>query len=267
MEKSSTEKKIEIKPTGSYFNIDKDGFVINPASAEKIQEEWKPVIEDVIDSYKKLYKDKLKNVYIRGSVAKGEAVLDISDIDAFAYVDANRQDLPSAREERRLIVEKYPFIASVEMGISPLSEIPLDTIILNQSLCVYGEPIEVPKLKPGKEMAIHSPSFHNRFTKFENFLNKEDSEEEIKKDCVWFMKGLLRVGFEITMERSGRYTRDLYRCYETFAEYYPEKEVEMKEVLTLALNPTSDKRNIKKIMDNLGQWLLKEIPHYFDVVE
>jgi len=79
------------------------------------------------------------------------------------------------------------------------------------------------------------------------------------------MKGLLRVGFELTMERSQKYTRDLYRCYETFAEYYPEKEPEMREVLDLALNPTADKEKMKQIMENFGAWLLAEIPKHFEV--
>lgn len=166
---------------------------------------------------------------------------------------------------RKHIEEKYDFVEDIEMGAFPLSDIPDDYIILNQSLCVYGEPISIPKLKVGKELAIHSPTFHNRFNWFEKFLQKEESEEENKKRCVWLMKGLLRVGFELTMERSQKYTRDLYRCYETFAEYYPEKEAEMRQVLDLALNPTAGKNKMKEIMENLGAWLLAEIPKHFEV--
>lgn len=273
MKELSVENKkyrIEIKPIGSYFDVDKNGFLINPTSAEKVQEKWKPLVEDIVDIYKNLYGEKLKNVYIRGSVAKGEAVEGVSDIDTFAYVDLSKKELKennTNREMRKHIEKKYDFVEGIEMGAYPLSEISNDSIILNQSLCVYGEPISVPKLKVGKEMAIHSPSFYNRFKWFENFLVKDESDEEIKKGCVWLMKGLLRVGFELTMERSQKYTRDLYCCYETFVEYYPEKESEMREVLDLALNPTADKNKIKKIMENLGAWFLIEIPNHFEVKE
>lgn len=81
----------------------------------------------------------------------------------------------------------------------------------------------MPKLKVEKDLAIHSRNFHKRVDRYKERLAKEEVDEETKKSCVWFMKGLLRVGFEITMERSQKYTRDLYRCYETFSEYYPEK--------------------------------------------
>jgi uncharacterized protein len=68
----------------------------------------------------------------------------------------------------------------------------------------------------------------------------------------------LRSGFELTMNRSKRYTRDLYRCYETFAEYYPEKEPEMREVLCLALNPITNKEKLYELMTGLGGWLQEE---------
>jgi len=47
---------IEIQETGSYFKIDEDGYLINPASIEKIQEEWKPLVDEVVESYKNTLK-------------------------------------------------------------------------------------------------------------------------------------------------------------------------------------------------------------------
>ena len=49
------------------------------------------------------------------------------------------------------------------------------------------------------------------------------------------MKGLLRVGFEITMERSGRYTQIYINVMRLFFNTHPEKESEMREVLYYAL--------------------------------
>lgn len=270
MENMPMKNRVEIEPKGSYFQIDENGFLINPASLEKVQEKWKPLVEDIVEVYKSKYGEKLKNVYIRGSVAKGEAIEGVSDIDTFAYVDLSKEELKAnntSEDTRKHIEQKYNFVEGIEMGAFPLSDISDHHIFLNQSLCVYGEPISIPKLKAGKEMAIHSPTLHNRFKWLEKFLEKDESEQEIKRGCVWLMKALLRVGFELTMERSQKYTRDLYRCYETFAEYYPEKEPEMREVLDLALNPIADKKKIKEIMYNLGAWLLTEIPNHFEIEE
>ncbi|MBU3669046.1 MAG: hypothetical protein FGM57_03730 [Candidatus Taylorbacteria bacterium] len=258
-------KEIEIRPTGSYFEVDQDGYIVNPTSKEKIQERWWPVIDAIIGYYQKAYKDKLHSVYVRGSVAKGQAIEGVSDIDTFAYVNLPKSEInhdwvDAAEKE---LAESYDFVEGAELGASPVSDIKDDSIILNQSVCVFGTEVDVPKLKVGSELAIHSQKFYKRVDWFNEFLKKDETLEEVRKGCTWFMKGLLRVGFELTMDRSQKYTRDLYRCYETFAEYYPEKESEMLEVLHLALNPIADKAKLKEIVDGFGAWILAEAQKIF----
>ena len=265
MEGLNKENKIEIRPVGSYFEVDEEGYLKNPASAEKIQEKWKPLIGDIVEAYKKQFGDKLLNVYIRGSVAKGEAVEGISDVDTFAYVDLSKEEIKkdwvkTAEIELRT---KYPFANGIELGGFPPSDIEDDGALLNQSLCVFGEPLEVPKTKkPGRESTSmrHLPNINKRMDWFEKKIEKIDSDdkEELKSACVWLMKEMLRCGFELTMERSGRYTRDLYLCYKDFSEYYPDKEALMREILDLALNPTSDKDKIKEVKDQILPWMVEE---------
>lgn len=72
------------------------------------------------------------------------------------------------------------------------------------------------------------------------------------------MKTLLRIGLELTLDKAGKYSRDLYPCYKIFSEYYQEKESNMREVLELALNPTDDMEYLISIKENFGQWLLLE---------
>ena len=256
------ESSIEIAPKGSFFEVDSEGYLINPASLEKIQEKWKPLIKDIVELYKNRFSDQLRNVYIRGSVAKGEAVEGISDIDTYAYVtlnDGQIEQLSTGNPEKELI-SKYPFVESIELHAMPIETAQErdEIIFLNQSVCVYGTPIEVTKIKPGKDTIIHIPNIHKRIDWLKDFLSKEQSDKEIKSGCVWIMKGLLRSGCELVMERSKKYTRDLYPCYQIFSEYYPEKEPEMKEVLYLALNPTGDKAKIEEVMDSLGIWLQEQ---------
>lgn len=259
---------IEIKPLGSYLEIDNEGYVINPTSLEKIQEEWKPVVTDITELYKRQFGDTLVNVYIRGSVAKGDAVQGIADIDAFAYVKLSTDEIKkySIKSEKEVLLSKYKFIPTAELYVTPIEDRTkrLEVIFLNQSVCVYGDPINAPKLRPGKDMMIHLPNIYNRMEWMQDFMKKDQSPQEIQGDCVWVMKGLLRSGCELVMERSKKYTRDLYPCYQVFSEYYPEKEQEMREVLHLALNPTPDKAKIEEIMNNLAVWLQEEYKKHYE---
>jgi predicted nucleotidyltransferase len=253
---------IEIQPKGSYLKIDDEGYVINPASPEKIQEKWKPVIDDVLQAYKDQYGDKLKGVYIRGSVAKGEAIENISDIDTFAYVDIPKEEIDSAWTSpvKERLKENYPFVKGFEADAFPLSDTETneDQIFLLQSLCVYGDKIEIRKMKPGKDMIFHFPMTEKRMLGFQNRIDRVVSQEKAKSDCTWIMKNILRTGFELTMERSHKYTRDLYLCYKDFSDYYPELEPEMKEVLFLALNPTTDKEKVRATMLAIVPWMIEK---------
>ena len=150
---SSNREKIEIKPMGSYFEVDSEGYVINPASLEKVQEDWRPVIDDITEGYKKIFGYKLTQVYIRGSVAKGQAVPGVSDIDTFAYVDLQKEEIDNSKnkEFKETLGEKYPFVKGFEFWADPqtISGSHSEQIILNQAICIYGEPVVVQKLKPG----------------------------------------------------------------------------------------------------------------------
>lgn len=260
MESVPEKKKIEIKSMGSYFEVDEDGYLINPASIDKVQEKWKPVLDDVVEVYKKHFGNKLINVYVRGSVAKGEAVDGASDVDISAYVDLEKDEIESGwqSEDYKRLKEKYPFVEDFEIVAKPLSDMSV-RFMLSQSICLYGEPFNVSPRKPGNDMILHI-SNDQRYENAEKWFRDVDPslEERIKGRCVGLMKNILRSGFEITMERSKRYTRDLYLCYKDFSEYYPEKEALMREVLDLALNPISDKEKILEIKNQITPFLLEE---------
>ncbi len=265
MENQPTSKNIiEIQPMGSYFELDANGYVINPASLEKVQAKWKPVICEVVEAYKNQYGAKLKNIYIRGSVAKGQAVDNVSDIDTLAYVDLPEEEVEDSWTngvEDTLRV-KFPFVEGFELGATPFAEVKDAFTLLNQSICVYGEPVAIPKMKPGKEMMRHLPYLEERMSRFDRRIQKAITDEKIQAACTWVMKDLLRAAFELTMERSNRYTRDLYLCYEGFSEYYPEKKAEAKRMLRYALNPVSNKDEVIAIKESFSNWLLTESKKY-----
>ncbi len=88
------------------------------------------------------------------------------------------------------------------------------------------------------------------------FKAKKDHEPEAIQE---FMKTLLRTGFELVMERLGKYTPDLYFCYEAFAQYYPQYESLMRKALYFYLYPDVDKADLALIIDALGPFLVKEV--------
>lgn len=263
---------MKVEPIGSYLPTDAEGFIVNPTSLEKVQPKWLPVIERVKDAYREHFGECLHSVYIRGSVAKGGAIDNVSDLDSFAVVALphDQIDLTWSQDFDKQVMSEYSFVRGVEIAVIPLDELDshrADKIMIKtQSICVYGLNLadDIPPLKPGKETAQHVKGIAREVAKTREWLDEEHAEDEIRRRCAWIMKRLLRAGFELVMERSGKYTRDLYPCYEGFSEYYPEKRDEMYRVLELAINPTSDTGEIRQTLGGLGTWIGFETERVFE---
>lgn len=263
-------KPIEIKETGSVFEVDSEGFIINPASSGKIDPQWQQVLDAVVLAYQEVFGDKLVSVYVRGSVAKGQAVEGVSDVDCFAYVQLLEDEFDRAevREHEKKLSEEFSFVQKVEMEIDPTSYAADDQFWIGQAVLLYGKDLLTKKMRLDQEIIQHLKGITQISGKVQTKLSQDVRDGTVEDLCTWMCKQYLRAGIELCLSRSGKYSRDLYRCWEVFSEYYPEQSNNMKEVLYLALNPTSDKDKIAVLERFWAEWFLLEInkskPYKFD---
>ncbi|MFK8009539.1 MAG: nucleotidyltransferase domain-containing protein [Saprospiraceae bacterium] len=254
----------KIKPVGSFFPQDKTGFILNDTSFEKISIQWLPVIEKIKNSYLDHFGKRVHSIYLRGSVPRGNSVDDFSDIDIFAVIYRLEERWKMAKWqpdlEKKLQIE-FPFVREVEIMVTPYFEDfyqknpRLAMIIKTQSLCIFGNNLnaKIPRFLPNEKMILN-------LTWLEEDLNKFLQKEKItKRDCQEITKVLIRSGFELVMEKEQKFTTDLYLCYDVFSKHFPKKENEMREMLHLYLNPIEDEIYLKKLIVNLGSWMLETI--------
>jgi uncharacterized protein len=257
--------KFEIRPVGGYFEVDDLGFIINPASIDKIQPELWQVINRVIELYKSACGDDLSAVYIRGSVPRGNFIAGISDIDTFAVVeDGSKFD--GVSDLREFIKTEFDGLKA-EIGLYDFVNLALPKL-LNQSVCVFGEALDVPKIHVGDLTINVLRSLESRLDEARENLRDAENENDIKMVrvwCAWIMKQMVRYGAELVKPRSGKYTRDLYYCWKVFAEFYPEHSDSMYACLELAINPTTDQAEIEKVLEDIVPFLSAEILLYEQV--
>lgn len=260
-----------IKKIGSYLKLDESGYIVNTTSIDRVQEKWKEPLEKVCDAYKDHYSSNLHSAYVRGSVAKGEAIEGVSDIDTFAVVS-----LPSEAIDRSWVKDfkvnfsrVYPYIEDAEIQMYSLEDFEnrkgLHILIKTQSICLYGTSLEssIHSFKPGRSTIQHAQHLEEEIEEAIVFLKeRSQTREDVKTECAWIMKRILRTGFELVMERSGKYTRDLYPCYKGFASYYPDREREMYHVLKMAVCPTENKDEVVTLLENINTWISKEIKQF-----
>jgi hypothetical protein len=266
----SADNEEKVKPLGSYFDIDKDGYVVNPASFEKIQDKWLKPIEETKDEYIARFGSALHSLYIRGSVPKGKAIDNVSDLDTFAVVNLTEEEIDTSwwKEINEKIKQKYPFVEGIEIVAIPLNEFEKSRgdkiMVKTQSLCLYGTNLAdaIPPYKVGFETTQHIQNIATKVEDMLSWFQEDKTDEKVLKKCGWIMKQLLRSASELVMERSGKYTRDLYPCYEIFSQYYPQKKDEMYKVLELAIYPTKDKQVILEVVSGIGKWIANEADEY-----
>ena len=232
----------------------KDDFLVNDTAFEKVPIHYLPLLEQIKKAYIKELKTDLVSIYLRGSVARGQMVDAFSDLDTFAIV---RQDITWKRVNwsaafNTRIEEKYPFVKEVELMLSgfPLTS-NMEMLIKTQSLLLYGQDL-------GQDIAGYRISkalmLNYRWIRadIDAFLAKKTIDELAIQEI---MKIIIRTGFELVMERAGKYTTDLYWCAQEFSIYYPSYQVDMEEALHLYLNPTLNKAAVHQLVLKLGNFI------------
>lgn len=262
---------IELKRHGSYLLTDSKGFVIPKVGLQHIQDDWKPLIDEVVNYYQNTFGEHLLSVYIRGSVAKGEAVPFISDLDSFCVTNNSEPELIDKDNTSKRLKENYPFCEHVELVAIDLQEVNeefpprkrgiWDELIKTQSVCVFGEDLsKTLKPFPLEGMIGHSYYLAKDLDKLPGYFEEDkDEPEEIAGTCAWVCKRIVRSGFDLVMIKEKKFTRDLYLCWESFSKHYPAQKANMFEVLNLCLNPVSDVQEISNTLDRITPWLLAEI--------
>lgn len=258
---------IPIQRLGSYLEADEQGVLLGGSADAVIREPWAAAVEALVRRYVAAWGNDLHSVYVRGSVAKGCAVEGTSDVDTLAVLrpDASGEEGGESVDAWASAVEAeiqgaFPFVAGVEVDVVPFG-VALDRgrieafVLKTQAVCVHGEDL-ADRLEPyvlGPEIAFQTRYFRQHL---ESFARGYAHEPVAGRPgfLVWMLRRFLRLGMELVMVEEGRYTRDLYLCYESFAKHYPAQAERMRRALELAVNPVADREN-EAFVRSFGAWL------------
>ena len=268
----------KITKSGVFLDTDEEGYLISDSSAGKIVPPW----SEAVDFARKLevlrLGDRLHSLYLRGSVARGRAILGRSDLDLFAVLFDDEQSNappPPLWSQNMEFRHKFPFVTNVESSNITLANVrgPFHYyrfVIKLSAVCIHGEDL-VPKIAPYKADA---PIAEEWFRIFPHLIDKlvsdlEKAHEEVPKKnlCQDIMKAFLRAGFLLVMKRQNAYTRDLYPSYQCFSKFYPEREATMWRCLELAANPPADPQQFLTMVAEFAEWMRQAFEAEFGALE
>lgn len=231
---------------GRYLSLDGGGCVQPDVSPDRVRPFWTPLVTFVRDALTD--REGVRSVYLRGSIARGLAIENVSDAD-FIYlsdIDFDRADA----ELERVVEAKFPFVKGLELSrldraalerVRPRQRRPhFHMLLQTQCLFLAGEDItrDTPPFRLGSDMVSHVFSLQDEFLRLPRLLEEGRKSGVEKAMHQWFSRRIVRSGFEVTMDRNDCFTRDLYLCYEQFTKFYPARADEMFRVLANCLNGT-----------------------------
>ncbi|MCG5239318.1 hypothetical protein [Azospirillum doebereinerae] len=258
----------DIRPLGRFFDQTSDGRVINPASRDRLVPPWNGVLDELCAVYERELGPRLHSVYLRGSVAFGTAIPGFSDLDSFCLVHPEPGErvvwraLPWSGDTVR---RRLGFPCEVEFAMVTLHDDMaranpvLSMMIKTQSLCLRGPDISpaLPDCRPGPGMLMDAELLDRDLAAFLADVRIGAALPPGRIQSL--MKRILRSGFELVMEREGRYTTSLYLQYRCFSQRYPDRDGDMRQVLDGFLNPEAVRPALPALLGDFGLWLRQEV--------
>lgn len=139
---------IIIEKLQAMYGLDENGFIQSDVSKDKINDVYLPCIRETIERLSNSFPQELHSVYVYGSVARGEAIINTSDLDIIAMFHTNLSPSKAAEltELSQELSEKYHSLfrdvgiaaASYEYAMDP-SNYYENAFLKELCVCVYGE--------------------------------------------------------------------------------------------------------------------------------
>jgi uncharacterized protein len=244
-------RMIEPRRLGRFLAADEFGYVQPDVALERIDRKWRPLVDIVTRAL--MQRAGVRSIYVRGSIPRGLSIENVSDADFIYFSEIAFDGLDRVLEDA--VKGEFPFVSEVSLfrlGRAQFDKIHhpqrrpyFHMLIKTQGLLLAGDDVakHIEPFRIGPEMASHVFALQNEFAKSQQWLlNLPASIPNEQKKTVersvhrWISKRIVRSGCEITMNRTGHFTRDLYLCYEQFAVFYPEHAKQMYQVLVNCLN-------------------------------
>lgn len=134
---------------------------------EQIQIEFRPALVEAGEAVIACFRERLLAIYLTGSVAAGDALPGVSDVDWFMFVagEPTEDDLAWCRARATDIVARYPAVAALQLTPHSLARLEGDSFwrfaVRHTAVRLYGRdlPAElvargIPVDAPGRAMAL-----------------------------------------------------------------------------------------------------------------
>ncbi len=251
-----------LKMTGT----DSAGFIVTMPCGP-IQDEFERMVDALITELASRFGNKLDGIYLYGSIARGNARPNDSDLDVTLVfkdplTDIQRQEVEKLRvelQERHSEVTKVDFdIGLITDVLDPKNKYSWGYWIKHCCKCVWGNDLshKFPLLKPSREIAFAiNGDFHKVV---EDYIAKIVSQKN-KKDVLRLKREvsrkLIRSTNVLRNQNDASWPVTLENYYETFCEVCPNECNKLEYILEQANAPDPETDIFTQRVSSFSDWL------------
>ncbi len=204
----------------------------------KLQDEFRPLIEEFAEQTNALFENEIHSIYICGSIPRGQAIPYVSDVD-FTIVfkhELKSYYMETIQHLKHVLRSKYPIITKVDIASCTVSDVmerqdEWGFWIKIVSVCIYGndlgnvlEPIHITK----KLIENLNKETMHVISRILNKLRFTDNELEIKSLRHALTKRLIRAMFTLILHKVGYWTDDFPLIFDHLYANLPEEEKKIR---------------------------------------
>lgn len=137
------------------------GYIINQTDATQIQPMFRPLLDKVIQLLREEFAEALHSVYVYGSVGRGTAIVEQSDLDVTVIL--NRElAIDGLKSQTMLLLQEHPEVIKIDYDIgllhtalNPTNHFEWGFWLRHMCACVYGTDLShrFPHMKPDERIS------------------------------------------------------------------------------------------------------------------
>lgn len=247
-----------MRRAGSRTGFMKRRIIIqNQCSWEKVAPAYHSLVKESVAAYQSILGDKIVDIRLLGSVARGDAVMRESDIDFLAILRSSPSPEQTAAlvEKSGILEKRFPVVSQAGLDVILEENLPeyRNFVFATDSLHLSG----TDKYPDGRrEMDsqyladLVTPDINEVLPMYCRCVEKteEDKFRLIFQYCRWSGKDILKCLRGDAIRKKGIYERTIARIHEQLLRLYPENASLLDRIYALYNSPVSDKPHILAVL-------------------
>ena len=249
--------------------IDADGYILTLPNIET-QPQFQDLLADVCMTLTQS-NPLLDGIYLYGSVARGDAVPAVSDLDLTLVLQnpPASQDLEILESKRRTLESRHPEVTKIDFDIGSRAEVLAGDNRLSWGYwlkhhcrCIWGNDLSTrfDRFKPSRDIAIAvNGDFESVLARYADLIEQAATPTQSLRLQREASRKLIRSTQVLRSEQDLMWPQTLVEHVEVFVQHFPSKSMQICFFLSQTRSPDAEPKEFTTQLRSFLIWMASEI--------